>query len=152
MVLVVSALTSSDSEVHERRFQRGKEILALLLGVFGTIVGFYFGSEVSHGAESAGAAVVVAPLHLDTQLASPGGSVRFTTLVTGGRPPYRFEAGLGSEPAQVKGDVGPDGYIDQTIALPKKIADSSVQLHVVVLDSAGTETETSSTFAVKLTQ
>ena len=40
VVLVVSALTTEETPAHERRFERGKEILALLLGVFGTIVGF----------------------------------------------------------------------------------------------------------------
>ena len=50
VVLVVSALTTSADDQHEKRFQRGKEILSLLLGVFGTIVGFYFGAEIGKGA------------------------------------------------------------------------------------------------------
>ena len=40
VVLVVSALTTSADDRHEKQFRRGKEILSLLLGVFGTIVGF----------------------------------------------------------------------------------------------------------------
>ena len=42
VVLVMGALMK---EIDEQAFQRGKEVLGLLLGVFGTIVGFYFGSE-----------------------------------------------------------------------------------------------------------
>ena len=34
VVLVVSALTSDETPANERRFERGKEILSLLLGVF----------------------------------------------------------------------------------------------------------------------
>src|SRR5215469_7491534 len=45
VLLIVSALTSPADDTHNARFQRGKEILSLLLGVFGTVVGFYFGSE-----------------------------------------------------------------------------------------------------------
>src|SRR6185312_5841331 len=44
IVLIISGLTGGDKE----QFDRGKEILGLLLGVFGTMVGFYFGSEVTH--------------------------------------------------------------------------------------------------------
>ena len=28
----------------KERFDRGKEVLSLLIGIFGTIIGFYFGS------------------------------------------------------------------------------------------------------------
>src|SRR6478672_11671667 len=37
VVLVVSALTSDETPANERRFERNKEILSLLLGVFSTI-------------------------------------------------------------------------------------------------------------------
>ena len=46
VALVLSALTSQNpAKKTDARFQRGKEVLSLLLGVSGTIVGFYFGSE-----------------------------------------------------------------------------------------------------------
>jgi len=54
VVLVVSALTTSADDRHEKQFQRGKEILSLLLGVFGTIVGFCFGAEVSGSSGTSG--------------------------------------------------------------------------------------------------
>ena len=38
VVLVLSAVLGTDKE----KFDRGKEVLGLLLGVFGTMVGFYF--------------------------------------------------------------------------------------------------------------
>ena len=45
MVLVLHSLTSPEGS-DDARFDRAKDVLALMLGVFGTIVGFYFGQEV----------------------------------------------------------------------------------------------------------
>lgn len=46
IVLAVFLSTGSKEEIGER-FQMGKDILAVLIGVFGTIIGFYFGSEIA---------------------------------------------------------------------------------------------------------
>lgn len=46
IVLAVFLSTGSKEEVAER-FRMGKDILAVLIGVFGTIIGFYFGSELT---------------------------------------------------------------------------------------------------------
>jgi hypothetical protein len=52
VALVLSTLVGPEpTDVNDGRFQRGKEVLSLLLGVFGTIVGFYFGSESSSSAK-----------------------------------------------------------------------------------------------------
>src|SRR5262245_23989488 len=45
VVLIVYSLTTTPP-AEDRQFDRGKDVLSLLLGVFGTIVGFYFGSEL----------------------------------------------------------------------------------------------------------
>jgi hypothetical protein len=44
VVLVVYSLTTAGGG-EDQRFNRGKDVLSLLLGVFGTIVGFYFGES-----------------------------------------------------------------------------------------------------------
>lgn len=59
IVLAVFLSTGSKEEIAER-FHMGKDILAVLIGVFGTIIGFYFGSELTQTppavpAEAAGA-------------------------------------------------------------------------------------------------
>jgi len=49
LMLTISALFQTGEEAKDR-FDRGREILGLLIGIFGTIVGFYFGSANSNSA------------------------------------------------------------------------------------------------------
>ena len=47
LLLTLSAIfpTAASDEINAKeRFERGKEVLSLLIGIFGTIIGFYFGS------------------------------------------------------------------------------------------------------------
>ena len=54
LVIVLAVLLSTGTkEDLAERFRMGKDILAVLIGVFGTIVGFYFGSELARTAPAA---------------------------------------------------------------------------------------------------
>ena len=44
IILAVSTLVLSEGDEGDKRFDRGKQVLTTLIGVLGTIVGFYFGS------------------------------------------------------------------------------------------------------------
>lgn len=49
LILVTAAFTSErDKDDIKERFDMGKQVLTTLIGIFGTIVGFYFGTEVSN--------------------------------------------------------------------------------------------------------
>ena len=65
IVLAVFLSTGSKEEIGER-FQMGKDILAVLIGVFGTIIGFYFGSEIASERPQPNPATVSAPPAGDT--------------------------------------------------------------------------------------
>ena len=105
VLLVVATLTGPADEATEKRFQRGKEILALLLGVFGTIVGFYFGSEMSRADSNA---ISVAPLRVTRTGTPPNVVIGLVTFVTGGRQPYQYTLTLG-DGAQGKTEPVPEG-------------------------------------------
>ena len=47
IILVVGAFRTND----DKKFNRAKDVLIVLVGIFGTIVGFYFGSEVNQNVE-----------------------------------------------------------------------------------------------------
>lgn len=45
LVLVISTVVLQDSPENDKRFDRGKQVLTVLIGVLGTIVGFYFAAD-----------------------------------------------------------------------------------------------------------
>lgn len=140
VVLVVSVLTSEHTEENEKRFSKGKEILSLLLGVFGTIVGFYFGSAVKgDNAEAALALALTKPLVAPLEIAS-GKEVHVTVAVTGGAPPYRYGLDLGKAEKPVPSQsVREDGWIVEDMTAPRVEGRQKVPLRVVVRDSNGAE-------------
>jgi hypothetical protein len=141
VVLVVSALTTEHTPAHERRFERGKEILALLLGVFGTIVGFYFGSAVATG-PTGETLITVVPIHLSVTTVAPGAQYNLTTYVTGGRPPYTFAIFYDDDAIKPGEPVDASGWIFKTVAAPSPAAQKPVTLHLVVQDVDGHSTDT----------
>jgi PASTA domain/Putative Ig domain len=47
IILAISTLVLSDED--DKQFDRGKQVLSVLIGVLGTIVGFYYGSQTTPG-------------------------------------------------------------------------------------------------------
>src|SRR6266478_297677 len=45
IMLAISTLFGKGGEEEDKRFDRGKQVLSVLIGLLGTIVGFYFGSS-----------------------------------------------------------------------------------------------------------
>ena len=87
VILAISTILSTASPDDDKRFDRGKQVLTLLIGVLGTIVGFYFGSaQETKGAHQ--------PLAITTT-SLPAGTVNTaypsTVLQTiGGTPPLKW--------------------------------------------------------------
>jgi hypothetical protein len=151
VVLVVSALTSTESDAHEKRFQRGKEILSLLLGVFGTIVGFYFGSEVTQKAAGA-VGLQLAPIHLNVRTVASEGQLTVETYVSGGRPPYKYGVAVGTGLVEPSETVEYTGWIQKTVAVPKMPSEQDVPVHVVVIDADSNKADQSAPVTVKPNQ
>jgi hypothetical protein len=141
VVLVMAALMR---EISDQSYQRGKEILALLLGVFGTIVGFYFGSEAG-AARSVVEFTVKQPLVTPSTVAA-GGTVRLIALVSGGAVPYRYGVGTEEDPSDLTLDrpVGPDGWIVADFIVPQVAANTDLGITLAVKDSVGRTTSTRS--------
>ncbi len=142
VVLIISGLTGGDKE----RFDRGKEILGLLLGVFGTMVGFYFGSEVSHARPK----LALTPPLLSANEVTSGEKLSITSLVQGGSPPYRVAVMIGEAPPATY-DQAPrgDGWIVTTITAPEVSAQTTETLWLGVQDGSGDIVSIKSTFVDK---
>jgi hypothetical protein len=149
VVLVVSALTTAATEENERKFQRGKEIMSLLLGVFGTIVGFYFGAEIKGTPAGEMANLSVTPILLSQDSVAGGEAVTITAAVSGGRPPYQYGIALG-ETSDIKYEqsVGKNGWIVTKISTPIVQNARVVTVKLGVRDTTGTTFVTSAGLAL----
>ena len=135
VVLVVSALLGEDPGKQDD----ARQILGLLLGVFGTIVGFYFGSATvdKQGQVSRGA-LRLTPPRLDKTALKAGEKVEISVHVSGGSPPYQFSTGIGAvPPLEFSQQVPEDGWISAQVGVPAGTTAGPVSIAVGVKDSAG---------------
>ncbi len=142
VVLIISGLTGGSKE----QFDRGKEILGLLLGVFGTMVGFYFGSEASHVRLRLS---LTPPLLSATEIVT-GERLTVTAMVQGGAPPYRLGISTGENPPGTY-DQAPrgDGWIVSTIVGPEVSKETAGTIWIAVQDGNGDLATAKSTFTEK---
>ncbi len=140
VVLVVAALMSEETEAHEKRFQRGKEILSLLLGVFGTIVGYYFGAETSSAIRAESGAFRITTLQLRPDSAEVGEPVTVAAVVIGGAPPYRYGTAFGNDTAEPTAPVEDDGWITTTVKTRELKVGERARITVTVQDANGRRT------------
>jgi hypothetical protein len=148
VVLVVSALTGADDPQNERRFERGKEILSLLLGVFGAIVGFYFGSEVSNKNAVQEQLLRVIPIRLNVSTVAPKSQFILTSYVSGGQAPYRYGIALGSSSPEATEQVESNGWITATVSAPDAPSTQKLPVKLVVKDGDGHEAQASTSIEI----
>jgi hypothetical protein len=96
MLVTVGGLLTTGSEDAEKRFTRGKEVLTVLIGVLGTIVGFYYGSQASERAGPQKTSIAIPWISNRTPFV--GDRVEMTTLFSGGVPPYEYEISFENAP------------------------------------------------------
>jgi hypothetical protein len=146
VVLVVSALTNEPTPEVERRFQHGKEILALLLGVFGTIVGYYFGSEekaqsvltrAGGVAESVSGVVQITPPLLKPSPLVGGRDAVVTAAAVGGVPPYQFEIVVGGVKLADEKMTIAGNWVTGAIQPPATNTSTTIAVKVKGTDSGG---------------
>src|SRR5262249_8941369 len=130
----VSAMIS-DPAVVEKRFALGKEVLTILIGVLGTIVGFYFGTAVNSQTQP----LQVASSVITNEEPKKGEKKTIVALVSGGKPPYTYSVTFDPTliPA-VKDVISGDGSIKQEVQVPLTLdKDTSETFVMEVKDSEG---------------
>ena len=120
--------------------ENGKEVLGLLLGVFGTIIGFYFASELGRSQRD----LNVSPILLDRTEAAAGSTVKLTAAVQGGAPPYRYALVVGDEelPAEYSELARADGWVVQDARIPERSEPGVHKVTLGVRDAAGEKQST----------
>jgi hypothetical protein len=124
-VLVMYSLFGG-ADPDEQRFRRGREVFSGLMGVLGTIVGFYFGASQPTTRD-----LQAAPIDVIT---SADGTRQVVTYVSGGTAPYHYvvrypDSPAGKESAAVSTRVAEAGWIRETVP-----AGAGNRVEIVVTD------------------
>lgn len=120
LIVTLYAITSTiPKEDLKDRFGYAKEILTLLIGILGTILGFYFGSADKAAQDQMSIA--------DARFTSG----QLITHINGGIPPYRYTVSIsGQEPdKKPTPKVSKDGWITEAIAAETK-AGTSISIEI----------------------
>ncbi|HYW10810.1 MAG TPA: hypothetical protein VE871_02605 [Longimicrobium sp.] len=147
VVLILAALISPGGDTAKENFARAKEVLSLLLGIFGTIIGFYFGSiksEQEGPVGSGGPVQIAVPPSADT---IGGGMVPVMAFIRGGAPPYAYGLGLDEDAAATASRSSPDGWIRDSLPAPAISKDTSLTVYITARDrGAGVTTSQATVF------
>lgn len=113
-LLLATWAIASNAPVTElkERFSHAKDVLATLVGILGTILGFYFGSADKAAPEPLG----IAQLQFKSN--------QVITHVSGGTAPYRYTVGPVDADAKNSSKVSKDGWIFEPLPGAIKIGDS----------------------------
>jgi len=140
IILAVSTISATSGDTPDQRFDKGKQVLGLLIGLLGTIVGFYFGSSGEAKATPAteeNQALVIAPANVSNLQPKKCEKFTIASFVSGGKAPYTYSITFDPPLIPAIKDVkSTDGVIRQEIGVPDTLAaDSDVKYEISVTDS-----------------
>jgi hypothetical protein len=85
-LLIAVATFYMDKVQLEDRFDKAKDVLTLMIGIFGTILGFYYGSVANPAGE-----MRLANIEASKKVVAPGEQVTVTATVLGGTTPVIYD-------------------------------------------------------------
>ncbi|HEX3018673.1 MAG TPA: hypothetical protein VHP36_00150 [Chitinispirillaceae bacterium] len=128
MMLTVYSVFINKNEIQaeEKVFPRAMQILSTLIGVLGTIVGFYFGQAVAQGEEQTKALKLEDAL-METDSLSNNKLFKITANITGGNPPYNFTIKfVNVDTIKTISNLSSQNRIAELFEIPKKIPEDSI--------------------------
>jgi hypothetical protein len=134
LILTLYAILS-DGDAVEDRFNRGKEILTIFIGVLGTIVGFYFGSTPATPNLTTG--ITTRPFAISNARPRNDETMTIMATVVGGTPPYIYT--IKFNPPGIMADIKPtlstDGMIWTSIPISTAlIGETEVEFQLDLVD------------------
>ena len=143
IMLAISTIFGTGGPDEDKRFDRGKQVLSVLIGLLGTIVGFYFGSsQATNSGQTQNAitqpqALAITPATLSNSQPKKGEKFTISFSVSGGKAPYSYS--ITFDPSiipEIKETKSPDGVVKQEVAVPATLdADKDVKYQISVKDS-----------------
>jgi len=129
------------------RFDKAKDVLTLMIGIFGTILGFYYGSLANPTGE--GVAMRLANIEVPSVVVAPGEKTTVTATVLGGTAPITYDLYFSDPTGTVKTDTltvkdkpAPGGAIAQAVTIPADITSpASATFTLVARDVKGNQAQ-----------
>lgn len=124
LILTLAVLIGESSDI-EKRFTQGKEVLTVLIGVLGTIVGFYFGKASVDEAQNP----QVTSVRVSNPQPNPGGKVTLIIVASGGKPPYNYSVRFDPKIVKdIENGTSEDGWIIQEVSIPPEPPPKDIEL------------------------
>jgi hypothetical protein len=126
-----------------KRFTAAKDLLTIVVGIVGTIMGFYFGTATGDGTNLAIASVLLSP-----PVIHAGENATISGHINGGTKPYKYTVSFvdpdpsGALPAddlnkmKVAVDGSKDGVISNAIAAPAKVDKPKILFYTLTVTDA----------------
>ncbi len=134
IMLAYSTLFGQDTPSDDKTFDRGKQVLSVLIGLLGTIVGFYFGTPTG-GAQAKPQGLTIDAARISNLQPKKGETFTISDYVPDGKPPYTYSITFDAviPPINIKSDTG---VLEQKITVPDSLAaDTDVKYLIHVTDS-----------------
>jgi hypothetical protein len=140
LLVVISTFWIDAAEV-EARFSKAKDVLTVLIGVLGTIMGFYFGT-------AADGRFTIANLTLAPVVASSGETVNLAVKILGGTGPYQYTIAFndGSPPISERTD---SASFTKAFKAPAAKEPTSVTVTVAITDARGNQAHSATILTVR---
>jgi hypothetical protein len=136
IMLAYSTLFGEAAPDDDKTFDRGKQVLSVLIGLLGTIVGFYFGAPTS-GGQTKPQGLTIAPARVSNLQPKKGETFTISDYVPDGKPPYVYS--ITFDPVvipPIKDIKSESGILEQKITVPDTLsANTDVKYKVHVTDS-----------------
>lgn len=110
-IVVLFAFFGAIGDSSEERFRRAREIFVTMMGVLGTIVGYYFGQQTAP-ADLLGVPAI--------KVQTNEGQSRAMVFANGGVPPYSYTVDFEGEGNDLANVISADGWIEFEIPKPAK--------------------------------
>jgi hypothetical protein len=139
IILAISTIFAGSGDESDKRFDKGKQVLSVLIGLLGTIVGFYFGSstDVKPTSPMSEQVLTIAPANISNLQPKKGENFTISSFVSGGKAPYTYS--ITFDPpvlSAIKDAKSADGIIKQEILVPDTLAaDSDIKYEIIVKDN-----------------
>jgi hypothetical protein len=151
IALVAVAIFWMEAKEIDIRFNRAKDLLTIIIGILGTILGFYYGSLA--GGESR---LQIANVELSSPIARAGDTVQLSAAMVGGTAPYSYEiqfvdrTGVAQTSAlTIKSKKSDSGSIVESVQIPAVSKATAIIFTLVASDAKGAQARTSGAIVVE---